>query len=93
MKGESKKEGAPYRRVKGWRNRNRRTFNAQKKRNYRRGDHGTPYRRAWTTADLLAITSDGRPSDRTLAVLLRRSVQAIQVMRARIRAKTLEEKS
>ncbi|MDP3985391.1 MAG: hypothetical protein Q8P82_01385, partial [bacterium] len=69
-----------------WRNRNRDRFNESKKRNYAKGRRYARHTREfWSDWEILQIAADDRPSDRELARTLRRSVQAIQVKRSRLK--------
>lgn len=70
-----------------WRINNRDKRNEQKKRNYERGGTYIPnYRMKWTAEMEREIMAQNRPHDRVLALKLGRSVQAIQVKRARIKS-------
>lgn len=76
---------------KRWRVKNREAFNEGKKLNYARGKINVAHARdEWTLAQLEKIIQPGRSSDRTLAKELGRSVQAIQVMRSRLKKGTIQ---
>jgi len=71
---------------KNWRNKNRKLFNAGKRRNYRRGEtnrqnSGEP----WTINECNLLTDLNRPSDRALAQELGRTVRAIQIQRSKLK--------
>lgn len=72
--------------TKPWRKRNRDLFNLMKKRNYAKGAEGvTKTKQPWTDSEIDEIVASDRPCDRILAKKISRSVQAIQVMRSRLR--------
>lgn len=70
---------------KAWRQAHPERRAADRKRHYAQTQGAPNTRRPWTSADLNRIVADDRPSDRVLSAELGRSMQAISIMRSRIR--------
>lgn len=70
---------------KAWRLANPKTRNRQRKTHYAKTRDAANRGQEWTNAEMEAITADDRPADKILSGNLGRSVQAIQVKRAKIR--------
>lgn len=76
---------------KKWRKLHPDEWRKYRKENYARGRINCHRRRApWTNEEDNRITAPDRPKDRTLALELGRSVQAIQIRRNLIRSNTMQ---
>jgi hypothetical protein len=75
---------AGYKYNKDWRLRNPHKRQSGKQRNYAQTQGAENTGAIWSDSEMEAILADDRPHDRVLAAKLGRSVQAIQVKRAKL---------
>jgi len=71
--------------TKEWRKKNPQKWAAMKKKNYSKSrKNAINGNRLWKAEDVALITAEDRPTDAELSKLIGRSVQAIQVKRAKL---------
>ena len=76
----------PYGEVKVWRAQHPDRWLAQKRRYYHQfAKNASSRREGWDRREVMLILAPDRPPDRELSVLLKRTVQSIQVKRAKVR--------